>query len=153
MFASASWDGLCRLWDTETGKCLQTVYLSNNPPVSSVRFTPNGRFLVVSHLDSAVRLWDINEAKWVKKYAGHANDRHCITSSVCSTPKGAPCIVSGSEDHAIYLWDVSSQQPVCKIPAAHADVVLAIACNPEAPMFASSALEKDRTIKIWKVDA
>jgi len=87
------------------------------------------------------------------RYAGHRNDRHCITSHVCSTPSGATCIVSGSEDSAIYLWDVSSQKPVCKIPDAHADAVLAICCNPKAPMFASGALEKDRTIKIWKVGA
>lgn len=172
MFVSSSYDGLCRVWDTETGKCLQTVYIANNTPATSAMFTPNGHFLLINHLDSAIRLWDMQRAKWVKKYEGHRNEKFSILSDIWNHRKGSstgtggnddrqhdPCVASGSEDNSIYLWNVSSQAPVCRIkgrkagetePAdVHSDVILAVRCNPKYPMFASGAMDADRSVRVW----
>jgi len=43
LLVSGSHDGLCRIWDTSTGQCLKTLIDDDNPPVSHVRFSPNGR--------------------------------------------------------------------------------------------------------------
>ena len=39
---SSSYDGLCRIWDTASGQCLKTLIDDDNPPVSYVKFSPNG---------------------------------------------------------------------------------------------------------------
>lgn len=75
---------LCsRIWDTTTGKCLKTLVDEDNPPVSFVKFSPNGKYILaatldklVSHRDltcsvvnfppplpSTLKLWDYNKAK------------------------------------------------------------------------------------------
>ena len=41
---SASEDGKARLWDTSSGECCFSI--SHNGPVSSVAFSPNGRYWV-----------------------------------------------------------------------------------------------------------
>ena len=37
--------GLCRIWDTASGQCLKTLIDDDNPPVSFVKFSPNGKLL------------------------------------------------------------------------------------------------------------
>ena len=63
---SASYDGLSRVWDLTTGACLRTIYVDKTPPVSAVRFTPNGKFLLSSYLDGRIRLWDYSRGGGVR---------------------------------------------------------------------------------------
>ena len=53
---SGSHDGLVRIWDTATGECLKTIFAEGNPPVSYAKYSPNGRFILVSTLDDTIRL-------------------------------------------------------------------------------------------------
>jgi hypothetical protein len=41
MLASASFDGIVRLWDSGTGHCLKTLIDKDNPPLAHARFSPN----------------------------------------------------------------------------------------------------------------
>ena len=70
MMLSSSFDGLCRLWDTETGKCLRTIIDESNPPVSMARFSPNGKFVLIGSLDGRIKLWDYEKQKHIKTYTG-----------------------------------------------------------------------------------
>ena len=45
LIATSSLDGLLRIWDTQSGHCLKTLFDKDSPPISSVRFCPNGRSL------------------------------------------------------------------------------------------------------------
>ena len=85
---------------------------------TSVRFTPNGKYLLMSHLDSALRLWDVAAGREVKKYVGHRNAKFSLTSDVWTHAGGAitsPLVVSGSEDGSVYLWDVSDMRVVARM--------------------------------------
>jgi COMPASS component SWD3 len=58
LIVSSSYDGLCRIWDAGTGHCMKTLIDDENPPVSFVKFSPNGKFLLVGTLDNTlVSIW------------------------------------------------------------------------------------------------
>ncbi|KAL9010150.1 MAG: hypothetical protein Q9173_004893, partial [Seirophora scorigena] len=63
LIVSCAGDGLIRVWDTATGQCLRTLVHEDNAPVSSVRFSPNGKFVLAWTLDSCVRLWNYVEGR------------------------------------------------------------------------------------------
>lgn len=48
LIVSCSYDGLCRIWNADTGHCLKTVIDDQNPPVSFAKFSPNGRYILSS---------------------------------------------------------------------------------------------------------
>lgn len=148
MIISASYDGLCRLWDSATGQCLKTIYMEKTAPVSFARFSPNGSFILVGYLDSTLRLWKISlgNPQVVVSYRGHKNEKHCVS---CQCSKISQHIVSGSEDHCVYVWDVSSKTHLHKL-TGHTDAVLTVAWHPKEPLLASGGMEKDRTVKIWR---
>ena len=70
LIVSSSYDGLCRIWYSNSGQCLKTLIDETNPPVSFVRFSPNGRFILTGTLDHKLKLWDFEKSKCVKQYEG-----------------------------------------------------------------------------------
>jgi len=48
LIVSSSYDGLCRIWDTASGQCLKTLIDDDNPPVSFVKFSPNGKYILAA---------------------------------------------------------------------------------------------------------
>ncbi len=45
-----------RIWDTGSGQCLKTLIDEDNPPVSFVKFSPNGKYILAANLDRLVNL-------------------------------------------------------------------------------------------------
>lgn len=67
-----------RIWDTSTGQCLRTLVHEDNPPITSVCFAPNGRYVLAFSSDSCLRLWDYVSGEVKKTYQGHENGRFSI---------------------------------------------------------------------------
>uniref|UniRef100_A0AAQ5X5U8 Anaphase-promoting complex subunit 4 WD40 domain-containing protein n=1 Tax=Amphiprion ocellaris TaxID=80972 RepID=A0AAQ5X5U8_AMPOC len=56
--------------DSASGQCMKTLIDDTNPPVSFVKFSPNGKYILVATLDKSVRpllalstlkLWDCSK--------------------------------------------------------------------------------------------
>ena len=173
LLVSAAMDGLVRVWDSESGQCIRTLVDDDAPVCSHVKFSPNSQFVLISTQDSTLRLWSVEQSRCVKTYTGHANRTYCIPASFVADARVSPrsqsqpgepengqdqaqtrgqgrakWVVSGSEDHKVYIWDLQTRQ-VVQILEGHRDVVLAVAVHPEANMIASAGMEKDLAIKIW----
>ena len=75
LIVSCSYDGLSRVWDTQSGQCLKTLIDESNPPVSFVKFSPNGKYILSGTLDNRLRLWNFQTGKCLKTYEGHKNEK------------------------------------------------------------------------------
>ena len=168
---SGSYDGLVRIWDTATGECLKTVYAEGNPPVGCVRFSPNGRFVLSGTLDSKLRLYDVsggrerntfgnghsglnsNRAqprggKCSKTYAGHTNSKFCAFAAFLSANPKRQCVVSGSEDGKIYMYDLQSRL-IRQTLEGHHDAVLAVDAHDSLELIGSGGMGNDKFVRFW----
>ena len=152
---SGSYDGVCRIWDVGSGQMLASLPKferdairhtdSDKPPVSGVRFSPNGRFVLVSSLDSTMRLWDWKTQQCVKTYRGHTNAKYCL-SSAFSTVGAEKLVVGASEDGRVYVWGLQKKDIVQTLDG-HEDTVMSVACHPTRSLIASGSM--DTTVRLW----
>jgi len=71
-------------------------------PVSSVTFSPDGRWLLSASGTVAV-LWDATTAKTLRTFRGHEDTVNCAVFS-----PGGHQVLTGSDDKSAILWDAAS---------------------------------------------
>ncbi|KAL6271628.1 hypothetical protein ACE6H2_028539 [Prunus campanulata] len=149
LIVSGSHDGSCKIWDTASGTCLKTLLEDKTAAVSFAKFSPNGKFILVATLNDTLKLWNYSTGKFLKIYTGHVNNVYCVTSTFSVT--NGKYIVSGSEDHCVYLWDLQQKTMVQKL-GGHSDTAISVSCHPSENKIASAALGNDKTVRIWFQD-
>ncbi|KAB8333481.1 WD40 repeat domain-containing protein [Scytonema tolypothrichoides VB-61278] len=100
--ASASADGIIKLWDIFTGE-EKTTDMGHNDPVSSVAFSPDGKTLASASWDKTIKLWDVATGKEKTTLMGHSD----AVISVAFSPDGKT-LASASSDNTVILWDFNS---------------------------------------------
>jgi len=141
------------------------VFHEDTPPVVSVRFSPNGRFIATWMLDSSVRMWNYVEGRCVKTYKGHVNTKYSLQGAIGTyggggngdedgegdgeaKAKGAKAMVaSGSEDGAIVLWDVNSKAVLQRLEG-HEGPVMGVDVDAKGTKIVSCGM--DKTIRLWR---
>jgi len=112
--------------------------------VTSVCFSPDGRYIASGSDDRTIRLWDIETGGEVRRFEGHTDK----VTSVCFSPDGR-YIASGSWDDTVSLLDIETGREVRRFKG-HTDYSVESVCfSPDGRYIASGS--EDRTIRLWDV--
>jgi len=147
---SGSYDGNCRVWNKEY-RMVKTLHdKDSKPPISHVKFSPNGRFVVGASLDSAIRLWNMNDG-WnqVRTYKSPDFKLSKYCAHVTFSVTHGRFVVSGSEDTGVHFFSVQEEGKSWRF-AGHTAAVLAVDCHPTRNEIASGAMGNNPEIIVWK---
>ncbi|GAX17931.1 COMPASS component SWD3 [Fistulifera solaris] len=156
--ASASHDGLIRIWDVATGECLKTIYAAGNPPVSTLRYAPNGKYLLAGTLDSVLRLWPISRTasnQCVQSYATHQGTTHAGAhvhsrySTVAAFTSDGKSVVVGSETGKVVVYDLQTAEVQQVLEHENEGVILAVDAHDKLPFLCSGGMTSDRKVSFW----
>lgn len=165
MVCSCASDGLIRIWDAGTGQCLKTLVDEDRKPVTAVRFSPNGSYVLAWTLDSSIRLWrylGTDGGGCVKTYQGHKNSQYSLAGTIgeyhvtdedTGMTKSEAFVASGSEDGDVFVWDINSKDIMWR-GSGHRDVVLSVDwARAKDGRGLLISVGKDRELRVWVEDA
>ena len=107
-------------------------------PVTSVQQTNDGNAMLVSTLDSTIRLMDKRNGQLLQSYTGHKNTDYRIRSCL---GLGDSVVISGSEDGFLYAWDLLEGKVIGKLQAHDGKVASAVAWNGNRKEWASAGAD------------
>ena len=144
-----------RVWDTESGKTVQTFeghrgggIPATTPPSSvirSARFSPDGKRIVTAGNDNTARIWDVESGKELQTLEGHNNRVHIAAFS--SDGKNILTAASNGSrsDQAVRIWDAETGKELHKLEG-HTGNIRSAAFSPDGKKIVTAA----STIRIWE---
>ncbi|PYS84211.1 MAG: hypothetical protein DMF67_05950 [Acidobacteria bacterium] len=130
------------LWDAATRTKL--ARLEHTAIVWSLAFSPDGRWLVSTHGDGAILVWDVAERARAADLGGHS----APVRGVAFSPDGRR-VASASEDGSVIVWDAVLGQKEAVL-TGHRTRVSAVAFAPDGRWVAS--VDVDGNVIVWDVD-
>ncbi|KAK3824840.1 MAG: WD40-repeat-containing domain protein [Benniella sp.] len=140
--ASGGFDRVVRLWDFDTGICLNALR-GHEGTIMSIAFSPSGDQVASGSMDKIVRLWDTTTGFCKHILSGHNGGIRGITFS----PDG-DWIASGSNDQTVRLWNVETG--ACdKVLEGHGDKVISVAFSPSGGLVTCVSASVQMSIHSW----
>ena len=118
------------LWDATT--MTKIAPLEYDSAVWSVAFSPDGRWLVSTHGDGAILIWDVVNRELEANLRQHSGGVRAVAFS----PDGRR-LLSGSEDQSVILWNAESGQKE-SVLTSHDTRVGGVAFSPDGTWFVSA---------------
>ena len=140
LLASWSSDGIVRLWDTQTCKCLSV--LGGHPnSVLVVAFSPDSERVALGSSDCTIQLWDAQSGDYCSYLQGHSSS----VKTVIFSPNGQ-LVASGSDDGTVRLWYTQTYK--ChSVLEGHSSSVITVVFSPNSRLVASGSI--DHTVRLW----
>eukprot|EP00898_Chlorokybus_atmophyticus_P004010 jgi/Chlat1/460/Chrsp103S01070 len=105
VLAVADEEGFVRLWDTAAASVLEeqhcAKWLAHLNAVFDIAWVKGGSHLLTASGDQTVRLWDVETRTHAVTFTGHRGS----VKSVYGMHNNPSCLVSGSRDGSLMLWD------------------------------------------------
>jgi WD40 repeat protein len=127
------------LWDAVTMR--KIAPLEHTSYVWGLAFSPDGRWLVSTHGDGAVLVWDMDERRRAANFNEHSNRVEDMAFS-----RDGKRIASASEDRSVIVWDAATGRKETTL-AGHTTRVSGVAFAPGGDWLAS--VDRDGNGIIW----
>ncbi len=141
--ASSSFDRTIKLWDVDTGKCLQTLS-GHTGRVREVSWSPNGQFIASGSDDSTIRIWEVETGKLY-----HTIPRVGVCFTIVWSPNSQRLAAGGMrDDPSILFWSIKDKERL--IPEGlegHYGQINTLALSSNLILASGS---HDSTIRLWE---
>ncbi|KAJ8610013.1 hypothetical protein CTAYLR_006636 [Chrysophaeum taylorii] len=147
-FASTGFDRFVRVWDTETGACLNTL-APNRKMCFCVDFYPrDDHVLLAGASDNRIYQWDLRaavhddddkgggDAKIVQEYNHHLQPVNSVTFIDDDAR-----FVSTSDDKKIFIWEYNIPVPMKYISEPHMNAVPVVEVHPSTQFWCGQSLD------------
>lgn len=141
IFATASYDKTCKIWDLESGE-LQATLSNHKRGLWDVAFCQYDKLLATASGDKTVKIWSLETFKVVKTLEGHSN-----AVQRCSFMNKQTQLVSSGADGLIKIWDCSTGECV-KTLDGHANRIWALNVVDDGDLIISA--DADGIFQFWK---
>jgi WD40 repeat protein len=177
--ATATDDGMAKLWDTRTGKLLQTftqsvqgtsglLQVTNSlaagktvavQPVVQMKFSPNEQILATTDPLQRVWLWDISSGHKKELGIPSASSAHVAATEenqLSFSPDSRmvatvdPNSANPNDAHAAHLWDTQTGKEVGTLPG-HQGAVSNVQFSPDGTYVATTTT--DGVVRFWSTAA
>jgi WD40 repeat protein/tetratricopeptide (TPR) repeat protein len=151
-FATGSFDGTARVWETATGRPAGPPLLHTNY-VATVAFSPDGNTLAAGDYGPAglIKLWDWRTGKEVRAPLRH--DDIILNVSFSSDGRYLAAIKSNdwSKNPELLVWDVTAGRSVIRVPYACPDFLIMEAAQFRPDNRAVMARDISGVLHLWEV--
>jgi WD40 repeat protein len=120
---------------------------ANDWSIESLAFSPDGRHLATSGVDSFLRIWDLRTGRQVRELRGSTPYHHTLAYS----PDGRR-IATGGDDRTVIIWDAREGREIYRLTSLIVKV-LSVAFSPDGGRLAIAGEGGDVTIwdtQDWK---
>lgn len=131
------------IWDANLTEVLQS-WEGHTGQVTSVEWSPDGRYLVTTSDDFTAKVWDPRNGGLVAQFTGHTDRVYRASWSRDST-----LVVTGSNDGTAQVWAAQSGQRVRELVKS-TSAVYPVAWSPDGKYVAAGGV--DATIRVWATD-
>ena len=138
---TASEDGIARVWDVKTRRCLRTL-AGHQGPIFAVVLAADGGWAVTAGADRVLRVWDLSAGQCVRVLRGHTEPIY----SVALTPDGGQ-ILSGGHDNTLRVWSRRTGKCLASLP--HPDNVVSVISNPDGKLAITGG--RDKAVRVWSL--
>jgi mitogen-activated protein kinase organizer 1 len=114
-------------------------------PITSVWQSYDNNCILVSTLDSTIRLFDKANGGLLQTFKGHVNTEYRIRSCLGAADK---YVVSGGEDGRFMTWDLVSGAVVTEALAHEGRVVTCVSYHPTKRQALTSGV--DGSVIVWE---
>ncbi len=135
-------DQLLRVWDVDSGKCVQ-VLEGHQGGIYSVALDAMGKRALSVSRDGTMRLWDLVSGQCVRVYHAHAYHTHAVAWA----DDGRRALSCSQE---IRLWDLETGECLREFEG-HAETIRSVEWSADQGLALSAA--HDRTVRVWDVES
>jgi WD40 repeat protein len=139
--ATASDDGMAKVWDAATGRELLTISTNAIRGHHGMAFSPDGTRLATAGEKGVAKVWEAATGRELLTLRGHTD----WISSVAFSPDGKR-LATASQDRTVILWDAASAQEMLTL-RGHAGAIWSVAFSPDGTRLVTCS--EDQTAKVW----
>jgi small GTP-binding protein len=136
-------DGSVRLWDAETGRCLQVLKGHTNM-IWGVDLNADQSLALSASQDETLRLWDLGTGRCLRVLQGHSGP----VKSVAWSPDQRRAL-SGAWENTPRLWDMETGSCL-RVLEGHTSSIYSVAWSADQCLALSGST--DRTVRLWDVE-